>query len=66
MGLEKDIAEAEARLQEIDEALCRPETLADSEKVQTLMIERNNLDRELKDSYSEWEKMSIRLENLKE
>ena len=65
-GLEKDIAETEARMQEIDEALCRQETLSDSGKVQALMIERDNLDRRLKDSYAGWEEMSIRLENLKE
>ena len=65
-GLEKKIAESEARMQEIDETLCRPETLSDSGKVQALMIERDNLDKRLKDSYSEWEEMSIMLENLKE
>ena len=65
-GLEREIAEAESRLNEIDEALCRPETLADSGRVQSLMIERDNLDRRLKDLYSDWEEMSIRLEDLKE
>ncbi len=64
-GLEREIADSETRMQEIDETLCRPETLADSGKVQELMIERDNLDKRLKDSYSEWEEMSIRLENLK-
>ena len=64
--IERDIAESESRLNEIDEALCRPETLADSGKVQSLMIERDNLDRKLKNSYSDWEKLSIRLEKLKE
>lgn len=63
--LERDIAESESRMKEIDEALCRPETLADSGKVQSLMIERDNLDKSLKDSYAEWEKMSMRLEILK-
>ena len=65
-GLEHQIAESEARLSEIDEALCRPETLSDSGKVQALMIERDNLDRTIKDLYSSWEEESIRLEILKE
>ena len=63
---EKAIAEAETRMQEIDEALCSPETLSDSQKVQALMIERDELDRRLKDLYSRWEELSIKLENLKE
>ena len=62
---EKAIAEAEARVQEIDEALCRPETLSDSQKVQALMIERDELDKRLKDLYSHWEELSITLENLR-
>ena len=65
-GLEREIAESEARLAKIDEALCRPETLSDSGKVQALMIERDNLDRTIKDLYSSWEEESIRLETLKE
>ena len=65
-GAEKAIAEAEARVQEIDEVLCRPETLADSQKVQALMIERDELDRKIKALYSDWEELSIKLENLKE
>ena len=63
---EKDIAATEARITEIDEELCRPETLGDSGRVQALMIERDNLDKGLKDLYSRWEELSIRLEDLKE
>ena len=63
---EKDIAAKESRLQEIDAALCEPDTLKDSGKVQALMIERDNLDKSLKDLYSQWEGLSIKLENLKE
>ena len=63
---EKDIAATEARITEIDEELCRPETLGDSARVQALMIERDNLDKGLKDLYSRWEELSIRLEDLKE
>ena len=63
---EKAIADAEARVQEIDETLCRPETLSDSRKVQTLMIERDEFDRRLKDLYSDWENLSMKLESMKE
>ncbi len=63
---ERDIAATEARISEIDEELCRPETLGDSGRVQALMIERDNLDKGLKDLYSRWEELSIRLEDLKE
>ena len=62
---EKDIAETEARIAEIDEELCRPETLGNSQKVQGLMIERNNLDKARNDLYSQWEELSIKLEELK-
>ena len=65
-GAEKAIAESEARVQEIDEALCSPETLKDSQKVQALMIERDELDRKIQALYSDWEELSIRLDNLKE
>ena len=65
-GLERGIAEMEERLREIDEALCRQETLSDSGKVQKLMIERDDLDKRLKDSYAGWEEMSLRLEDMKE
>ena len=65
-GVEREIAESEARIAEMDSALCEPETLKDSAKVQCLMIERNNLDSNLKELYSQWEEETLRLENLKE
>lgn len=63
---EQKIAEGEARLGEIDSALCEPETLRDSVRVQSLMIERNNLDESLKGLYSQWEEETLILEQLKE
>lgn len=63
---EKNISDSEARINEIDNLLCQPETLADSSKIKSLMIERDNLDKELQNSYSQWEELSIKLENLKE
>ena len=58
---EKDIAQVEARITEIDEELCRPN---DSHKIQELMIERNNLDVRLKELYSRWEEQSMKLEDM--
>lgn len=65
-SLEKSIAETEARIAEIDDALCNPETLADSQRVQALMIERTEQDKTLKSLYVDWETMSMKLEELKE
>ena len=59
---EKKIAETETRINEIDAALCEPETLADSKKIQELMIERDKLDNDLKNLYSHWEELSLKLE----
>ena len=63
---EKDIAAQESRLQEIDAALCEPETLKDSVKVQALMIERDTLSKTIEELYSRWEELGIKLDNLKE
>ena len=62
---EKDISGHEARISEIDGLLCQPETLKDSQKIQGLMTERANLDRELTELYSHWEDLSLKLEALK-
>ncbi len=63
---EKDIAAKESRMQEIDAALCEPETLKDSVKVQALMIERDTLSKTIEELYSHWEELGIKLDNLKE
>ena len=63
---EKDIAAKESRMQEIDAALCEPETLKDSVKVQALMIERDTLSKTIEYLYSHWEELGIKLDNLKE
>ena len=63
---EKDISGHEARISEIDGLLCLPETLKDSQKVQSLMTERANLDRKLSELYSQWEELSLKLDELKE
>ena len=63
---EKDISGHESRIGEIDSLLCQPETLKDSQKVQSLMTERANLDRELSELYSQWEELSLKLDDLKQ
>ena len=63
---EKNISDSEARINEIDNLLCKPEILADSSKIKSLMIERDNLDKELQNFYSQWEELSLKLENLQE
>ena len=62
---EKKISDYEERIQEIDGLLCQPETLSDSARIQSLMTERANIDKELKDLYSDWENLSLKLEDLK-
>ncbi len=61
---EKQIASTEQRIAEIDSSLCEPETLKDSGKVRELMTERAKLDTMLKDLYSQWEELSLKLEEL--
>ncbi|MBQ6982057.1 MAG: ABC-F family ATP-binding cassette domain-containing protein [Synergistaceae bacterium] len=63
---EKDISGHESKIGEIDSLLCQPETLKDSQKVQNLMTERANLDRELSELYSQWEELSLKLDDLKQ
>ena len=65
-ALEKSIAESEARLQEIDSLLCEQETLKDSGKIQALMIERDNLSKDITNLYAQWEELSINLEELQQ
>ena len=59
---EKKIAEHESRIGEIDSELCSPAALANSDRIRELMIERDRLDKELKNFYDEWEARSEELE----
>ncbi len=61
---EKKISDSETRLNEIDAALCEPETLKDGLKVKNLMIERDKLDKEIQNLYSDWENISLKIEDL--
>ncbi len=63
---EKNISGHESRVAEIDGLLCLPETLKDSQMIQALMTERANLSRELEESYSRWEELSLKLEQLQQ
>jgi ATP-binding cassette subfamily F protein 3 len=62
--LERSIEKDEARRGEISEALCNPEVLADSEKVQSLMIEMNEIELRLEESYGRWEDMAQKLDEI--
>lgn len=61
---EKKISDSETRLNEIDAALCESETLKDGLKVKNLMIERDKLDKEIQNLYSDWENISLKIEDL--
>ena len=63
--LEKRIGEMEARQAEIDAALCDPEVLSSSGRVQELMVERSALEGELAPALQRWEELSLRLEALR-
>ena len=59
---EKKISDSESRLNEIDAALCEPETFKDGLKAKNLTAERENLEKEIQNLYSEWESLSLRQE----
>ena len=59
---EKKISDLETKLNDIDSALSNPETLSNSKKIQQLLIERDELDKELKNLYSEWEELNLKFE----
>lgn len=62
---EKEIADVEARKEEINGLLCSPEVLADSQRIQSLMIELKEKEETLKELYEEWEELSIKIEEIK-
>ena len=62
---EKEIADVEARKEEINGLLCSPEVLADSQRIQSLMIELKEREETLKELYEEWEELSIKIEEIK-
>jgi ATP-binding cassette subfamily F protein 3 len=56
--LEKSITASESRRDEIDGLLCRPDVLADSAKVQELLVERGAITEKIESGYKEWERLS--------
>ena len=62
--LEKSIAGSESRRNEIDGLLCRADVLADSAKVQELLVERGALTEEIESRYKEWERLSEALDEV--
>ena len=61
-ALKKEIASIEARIEkderrrdEIDALLCAPDTLSNSARVQSLMRERSELERNIAEDYAKWE-----------
>lgn len=62
---EEEIAAAEERKGSINEELCSPEVLADSQKIQALMIELKEKEKELSALYTEWEELGVKIEEIK-
>jgi ATP-binding cassette subfamily F protein 3 len=62
--LEKSIAGAESRRDEIDKLLCRAEVLADSAKVRELFVERSEITERIESDYKEWERLNEALEGV--
>lgn len=62
--LEAAIESSEARKAEISGLLCDPEILADSEQVQSLMIELRTIETKLADLYPRWEELAATIESV--
>ncbi len=62
--LEREISKSERRRDEIDELLCNPEVLEDSDRIRELMMERDEIGKYLEASLEEWEAMMERLEEI--
>ena len=63
---EEKISELEAREKEISGQLADPELFKDSNKSVPLLGEYKKVKQKLDDSYTEWEKLQIKMEELKE
>ncbi|MFP4481891.1 MAG: ABC-F family ATP-binding cassette domain-containing protein [Thermovirgaceae bacterium] len=62
--LEEKISRSETRLDEIDEKLCRPDVLQNSDLVKDLMVERDTISRNVEDLFGNWETLMERLEEI--
>ena len=63
--MEKQIAADEARKTEISKLLCDTEVLADSARVQQLMIELRETEARLAGNYPKWEELAAKIEAIK-
>jgi len=63
--IEKQIGADEARKEEISSLLCDADVLADSAKVQDLMIELKETETRLQENYPRWEELSAKIEEIK-
>ena len=62
--LEREISKSETRREEIDELLCNPEILEDSDRIRELMMERDEIEKYFSASLGEWEALMERLEEI--
>ena len=62
--LENMIEKEEERKKKISEMLCDAEVLADSDKVQKLMIELGQIEDSLEKNYNEWESLVLENERI--
>lgn len=62
--VEGAIENGEARRVEIAELLCDPSILADSRRIQSLMIELKNIETELAGLVPQWEALAAELETM--
>jgi len=63
--VEEAIENDEKRREEISSMLCDKETLSDSAKIQSLMIELKDTEARLKENYPKWEELAAKIEAIK-
>ncbi len=63
--LESLIESHETRREEIDSALCTPEGAGNSELIQSLMVERSEIELQLTQHYARWEELTEALDSVR-
>ncbi len=64
--LEERIQTLEDRKVEVEELLCSPDVLGDSDRIQKLMLELKGINEEIESSYPRWEELMEKLEDAQE
>lgn len=64
-NIEAKISDCEEKLQEIEKKLSSPENLSDSDKIEKLYVEYNNIKTNIDNLFEQWHEASLELENLK-